>query len=324
MVHGHGVCVRARTLDGVKHTPLAAEFVFPQCTHAGNAADCSGLGLQRLPSNLPAPLERLLADHNSITQIGADDLEGLARLRDLVVGSNMITQIAPGALRHTPRLRALDLSNNRLATVAKDLLSPSGLEHLDFSSNAIDNLERAALFYLGSLSTLDLSGNKLAENNLWSGSFFHLVNMTSLKLNANQFEDLRPCASMLTQNTALRALEMASNAITAVPPDLFAAQGSLKILNLADNQITALPEELFQHQKELQSLYLGGNNIKSIPSQTFAPLESLESLEMIGNPSSCVVAGCQVRPHIVTGIVLPEVKLAHNTFRIVLFFWGGG
>ena len=152
----------------------------------GQSLNLSHLGLERLPSNLPAGLKQLYCDNNRLTS-----LENLpASLKDLYCGNNRLTSLEdfPAGLNglycNNNRLTSLEnlpaslkdlyCNNNRLTSLENlpvilnrlychnnRLTSlgnlPAGLEQLDCGSNRLASLENLP----AGLNQLDCSGNQL-------------------------------------------------------------------------------------------------------------------------------------------------------------------
>jgi Leucine-rich repeat (LRR) protein len=102
----------------------------------------SGLGAFLCQGNtvLTAGLESLNLSRNKLKTLTSESIEGLIKLRVLIVSYNEISRLPSRIFASLQRLEVLDLSNNRLdedlkASVFKSL--PSSINQLDISSKSI-------------------------------------------------------------------------------------------------------------------------------------------------------------------------------------------
>lgn len=68
---------------------------------------------------------------------------------------------------------------------------------------------------------------------------------------------------LLSVRTTLRTLDLSTNRLTAVPPNI-AEFGNLRSLNLSHNKIADLPDSIGE-LKKLETLNLAGNGLSSLP-----------------------------------------------------------
>ncbi|XP_019736247.1 amphoterin-induced protein 3 [Hippocampus comes] len=136
------------------------------CLRAADILSCAGLGLDRLPADVPASVVTLDLSHNRLAALRGGSFEGLLRLHTVRLAHNRLTAILPGAFRNSSGalLRHLDLSSNKLRAVEEaSFRDLPGLEELLLFNNLLVKVERNAVAGLGALRRLYLSHNRLLE-----------------------------------------------------------------------------------------------------------------------------------------------------------------
>ncbi|KAJ8401799.1 hypothetical protein AAFF_G00377700 [Aldrovandia affinis] len=79
------------------------------------------------------------------------------------------------------------------------------------------------------------------------------------------------------------ALELNSNRITSLPPDLFIRYRNLERLHLQNNSIKAISNRAFSGLYKLRKLFLGQNGITKLKAGIFRDLQNLEWLSLLNN-----------------------------------------
>ncbi|XP_061639895.1 amphoterin-induced protein 3 [Phyllopteryx taeniolatus] len=136
------------------------------CLRAADILSCAGLGLDRVPEDVPARAVTLDLSHNRLAALRGHSFEGLPHLRTVRLAHNRLASIRPGAFRNSSGalLRHLDLSSNKLRAVeAAHFRDLPGLEELLLFDNLLVKVESAALVGLGGLRRLYLSHNRLHD-----------------------------------------------------------------------------------------------------------------------------------------------------------------
>ncbi|OQV18635.1 hypothetical protein BV898_07264 [Hypsibius exemplaris] len=236
--------------------------------------DCSGLNLQRIPSDLPAEAEALLLPNNSIR---------------MHVGINLM-----------PQLRLLDLAHNRIQGFFGRLQLPQ-LEHLDLSYNAIPRVSSSDNDFfapLRNLQTLNLRGNTIQTV---QAETLELPRLTSLDLSGNHLSHIDEHA--LISLHMLRNVDLSNNDLAAEDiGDVFEGL-QLSMVNLSDNRLVQfLTRDFVTEELDLsrnwfatlsrftfdgiraQHLQLGGMpTLWLVSSSAFDKMKTLNSLDLSRN-----------------------------------------
>ena len=204
------------------------------------------------------------------------NLAGCARysLQHLWLGGNKITGTLLD-LSVFPYLKLIDLSYNLLSgKVLYGALFPSKLEFLEIKSNSLEGGIPKSFGNLCSLSLLDLSNNKLSEELL---TMIHDLSVGCAKY-------------------SLQELNLASNQITGVIPDLYVFL-SLKNLILSENQLYGNIWNYSRFPYQLESLYLDSNNLKGeITNSHFGNMSMLKHVNLSYNSLSVIFSENWVPP----------------------------
>ncbi|MCY4374770.1 MAG: fibronectin type III domain-containing protein [Spirochaetaceae bacterium] len=91
--------------------------------------------------------------------------------------------------------------------------------------------------------------------------------------------------------SALTALHLQGNRLSALPARLFADLGALTTLRLDDNELTALPAGAYRGLDALTTLNLSGNRLSAWPADGFAALGALTTLRLDDNELTALPAG---------------------------------
>ncbi|XP_017084572.2 insulin-like growth factor-binding protein complex acid labile subunit [Drosophila eugracilis] len=170
-----------------------------------------------------------------------------------------------------PNVEALYLSWNELTNDAlvPDLFrgpfrntryEPIGLRDLDLSHNRISRLDRRLFEHTPHLIRLNLGYNKLSS----------LDEATT---------------AAIASVTTLQRLDISSNGLMTLPPQLFPKLASLRILDVSGNEFSTIPASLQQLSKALVQLNLAGNTFLTFKENSLHGLESLKRLNISGMPS---------------------------------------
>uniref|UniRef100_A0A8C5GF03 LRRNT domain-containing protein n=1 Tax=Gouania willdenowi TaxID=441366 RepID=A0A8C5GF03_GOUWI len=126
--------------------------------------------LERVPKGLPRRAKTLMLLHNSISEIGRNDLAFLHTLTELNLSYNKLTSIKlhREAFRKLRVLETLDLSGNNLHTFPLGL--PRSLQVLEMKNNHISSIPEGSLSGMTKLKKLVLSHNQLKLNSIYQGT----------------------------------------------------------------------------------------------------------------------------------------------------------
>lgn len=209
--------------------------------------------LERVPRGLPRRAKTLMLLHNSITEIGRNDLALLYTLTELNLSYNKLTspKLHHEAFRKLRQLEMLDLSGNSLQSFPVGL--PRSLQVLEVRHNDLSVIPDGALTGMDQLNKLILSNNQLKLNSAYQGAWMELTTLTTL--------------------------DLSGNLLSHIPTDL---PESLQYLYLQNNRISSVPESAFQNTPNLQGLFLRHNRltVDSIDRRAFSHLSPLPSLDL--------------------------------------------
>ncbi|KAJ8394429.1 hypothetical protein AAFF_G00046400, partial [Aldrovandia affinis] len=105
-----------------------------------------------------------------------------------------------------------------------------------------------------------------------------------LNCNSRELLDVPAVSSNIT------ALELNSNWITSLSPDLFIRYRNLERLHLQNNSIGSISNRAFSGLYHLRKLFLSQNRITTLKMGVFRDLHSLEWLELEGNRISSLLS----------------------------------
>lgn len=205
--------------------------------------------LERVPRGMPRRVKTLMLLHNSIAEIGRNDLAFVHTLIDLNLSYNRLTssRLHPEAFRKLRNLQTLDLSGNSLHLFPQGL--PRSLQTLEIKNNRLSSIPEGALSGMGQLRRLVLSNNQLKLNSAYQGAWMELSSLTTL--------------------------DLSGNLLSHIPPDL---PESLQFLHLENNRISSVPASAFDGTPNLQGLYLRLNRltVDSVDETAFFLLPGLD------------------------------------------------
>ncbi|KAJ0032657.1 hypothetical protein NQD34_002738 [Periophthalmus magnuspinnatus] len=204
--------------------------------------------LERVPRGMPRRATTLMLLHNSISEIGRNDLALLHTLTELNLSYNRLSsnKLHQEAFRKLRNLSTLDLSGNSLHVFPLGL--PRSLQTLEINNNQLSSIPHGALSGMDKLNRLALSNNQLKLNSAYQGAWLEL--------------------------STLITLDLSGNLLTHMPPDL---PESLEYLHLQNNRISSVPASAFDGMRNLKGLDLKLNRltVASVDESTFFLLPDL-------------------------------------------------
>lgn len=230
--------------------------------------------LERVPRGLPRRVKTLMILHNSISEIGRNDLALLYTLTELNLSYNKLTspRVHREAFRKLRMLETLDLSGNSLHSMPLGL--PRSLQILEIKNNQLSSIPDGALTGMEKLRKLILSDNQLKLNSVYQGAWMELSALTTLDLSGNQLSHI---PSDLPES--LEYLYLQSNRISSIPATAFEGTPNIKGVFLRFNRLSvdSVDESSFAHLPNLQVLDISTGN-------TDLPLkkEEMEGDKMMG------------------------------------------
>ncbi|XP_039984951.1 podocan isoform X2 [Xiphias gladius] len=209
--------------------------------------------LERVPRGLPRRAKTLMLLHNSISEIGRNDLALLYTLTELNLSYNKLTtlKVHRDAFRKLRVLEKLDLSGNGLHSMPLGL--PRSLQVLEIKNNQLSSIPDGALTGMDKLRKLILSDNQLRLNSIYQGAWMEL--------------------------SALKTLDLSGNQLSHIPSDL---PESLEYLHLQSNRISTVPATAFEGTPNIKGIFLRFNrlSVDSVDESSFAYLSNLQVLDI--------------------------------------------
>ncbi|KAJ6654185.1 hypothetical protein lerEdw1_007282 [Lerista edwardsae] len=275
--------------------------------HAGAFAGLGRLRVLDLSGNLlgelyaealqdlkSSPLQRLALGSNHIGAVQQGALEGFGALQVLDLQDNALSRVPGGRL---PSLQRLELGQNRIRDAwGIERLGPN-LTHLDFSANRLTDLGQlwGRLGAIPPLQFLNLSHNRLSRCFRDEGGPAHLRELDLSHNDLGRIWQAGACRRLFQRLESLTVLNLAANALQALPEGLFQGAGALQTLDLGGNLLPTLPEDAFHGLASLHMLSLRGNPLVAIAPAAFHPLVCLRTLDVQGWTllCDCGLAGFQ-------------------------------
>ncbi|RNA07171.1 insulin-like growth factor-binding complex acid labile subunit [Brachionus plicatilis] len=240
---------------------------------------------KRLKSNITRTINTFLLKQYLFTEIPDGTFQGLA-IRHLIIGENRLKKIGPDTFRGIKSLSLLKIIEKNFETI--DLgafdpisyyLSELGIWQINYQSHKIDEFF-AELKKLKSLKTLSLMGYGLKQfKPEWTTIFESIVH---LNLASNEMKSIGPdifksCKHIESINLNNNFMSNLSSIFRALEP----VKSKLRELKLASNQISQLKD--FSAFARLEALDLSNNQIKKIPTGLLKGLDKLNSLYLSSN-----------------------------------------
>jgi Leucine-rich repeat (LRR) protein len=154
-----------------------------RCEGDGYIVNCSGSGLNSIPSILPKHIRHLILDGNTIPFFAKDNFvsKGLDQLRTIRANFCKIRKIEVGTFNGLPKLTLLSMQSNQISEIIPGTFETLCLlEHLHLAHNRIKHLKADIFYGLVNLKYIFLQRNKLQY--LHPDTFEGLPNLQELFL----------------------------------------------------------------------------------------------------------------------------------------------
>ncbi|XP_050348813.1 toll-like receptor 7 [Nymphalis io] len=234
-------------------------------------------------SGCGSSLHTLDLSYNEIKTLSEDsELLKLRSLQQLYLQHNNITDISSEALNGLVSLRVLNISHNRLHTLPEGIFAYSReLREVYLNDNSLFELARGIFHRLEQLIVLDLSNNQLASNHVDHGTFLGLIRLIVLNLSNNALT--RIDGKTFKDLFVLQILNLKNNSIGYIEENAFLPLYNLHTLNLAENRLHTIDENLFNGLFVLSKLTLNNNLLVNIDRKAFKNCSDLKELDLSSN-----------------------------------------
>ncbi|GAB5574094.1 decorin [Prionailurus iriomotensis] len=169
-----------------EHAPVDAELeplgpVCPfRCQCHLRVVQCSDLGLEKVPKELPPDTTLLDLQNNKITEIKDGDFKNLKNLHTLILVNNKISKISPGAFTPLLKLERLYLSKNHLKELPEKM--PKTLQELRAHENEITKVRKAVFNGLNQMIVVELGTNPLKSSGIENGAFQGMKKLSYIRI----------------------------------------------------------------------------------------------------------------------------------------------
>ncbi|XP_070361088.1 relaxin receptor 1 isoform X12 [Equus asinus] len=246
-----------------------------QCLCHDLELDCDKTNLRDVPS-VSSNVTKMSLQWNLIRKLPPDGFRKYHDLQKLCLQNNKIRSVSIYAFRGLYSLTKLYLSHNRITFLKPGVFEDlHRLEWLIIEDNHLSRISPLTFYGLNSLILLALMDNVLTclpDKPLCQ----HMPRLRWLDFEGNHFHNLRNLTFISCSN--LTVLDLGSNKIENLSPNVFKDLKELSQLNLSYNPIQKIQENQFDHLVKLKSLSLEGIEISNIQQRMFRPLMNLSHI----------------------------------------------
>ncbi|XP_057650648.1 nephrocan [Chionomys nivalis] len=250
--------------------------------------------LRRVPSALPANLEVLKLNDNSICALHRSDFEGLKKLKVLELKNNLISSLSPSMFPSLISLQSLVVDGNNIESIAGPLNLPH-LKYMSMENNKLHLISGIVFASLQNLQFLSFSGNFLTKIPINLPRSLLSLKMERNQLKVIRFRDVRHLENLshlyLSENflssidgaqvlTNLTTLEVSQNRLQTLPPRLPAR---LQKLDCSSNFIQKVTAPEFQDLRDLKHLFLDNNVVSLFEAGALQRCSQLSNLALEQN-----------------------------------------
>lgn len=258
--------------------------------------------LRRVPRALPASLEVLKLNDNSIHVLHGSDFEGLEKLKILELKNNRISSVSRSTLSSLVSLQSLTLDANSIENVQGPLALPH-LKHLSMENNKVHLIPAGFFASLPSLQFLSFSSNFLTKIPINLPESLLSLKMDRNRLKAVRFRDMKHLEK-------LSHLYLSENSLSSIEGAQLLA--NLTTLEVSQNQLQTLPLRL---PARLQKLDISNNLIRKVTAQDFRDLRDLKHLFLDNNTVSSFEAGALQKCSQLSNLALEQNLLVSIPLR---------
>ena len=233
-----------------------------RCGREGYFVNCSGSGLNSIPSILPKYVRVFVFEKNNLTFFENESFvsRGLVELNIIKAEYCKIRKIELRAFNGLTKLTHLSMKGNEISEIIPGTFEKiSSLEYLDLSYNRFEHLESDVFGGLVNLKYINLGGNKLQY--LHPDTFVGLSNLQSLFLSKNPGLQI-PTDRHFINSHSLKELGMSFCNVRSVSVQTFANVSALELLDLSYNNLRSVDVNILKALPKLAELYLYGNPLQ--------------------------------------------------------------
>ncbi|XP_029313243.1 toll-like receptor 22 [Cottoperca gobio] len=272
-----------------------------ECCHFTNLTKLKHLSLQHnsisaLPECVFKDLIRLQVlklQSNSITKLESAFKKYLPNLKQLHLNGNKLTTIKREEFKGLQSLQNLSLHENQIGELLKGcFIGLTNLTNIKLQSNAIKKHElyKDAFHDLINLITLDMRENHIhyqQDSHLSDPPFSNLSHLEILAIPGQHHrgKSQLPC-NFLQGLTNLLVFNARNIQILSLHKDMFIYTPRLQTLDISSNDLLDLSPDLFSPIKSLKSLFISSTSLHSLDFFINANLTKLEFLQARKNEYS--------------------------------------
>ncbi|XP_053318383.1 decorin [Spea bombifrons] len=246
------------TLDPFPREPVVPTCPF-RCQCHLRVVQCSDIGLEHVPKDIPADTTLLDLQNNKITEIKDDDFKKLKNLHALILVNNKIKSISPNAFASLTKLERLYLSKNNLKEIPVNM--PKSIQELRVHENSITKVKKSVFDGLNNMIVIELGTNPIESSGIEKGAFQGMKKLSYLRIADTNITSIpKGLPSSLTE------LHLDSNKITKVDADSFSGLNNLAKLGLGFNNIAFVENGSVPNAPHLRELHLDHNSLTKVPA----------------------------------------------------------
>ncbi|XP_072257340.1 decorin [Pyxicephalus adspersus] len=219
---------------------------------------CSDIGLDQVPKNIPPDTTLLDLQNNKITEIKDDAFKNLKQLHALILVNNKIKSISPGAFASLTKLERLYLSKNSLKELPTNM--PKSLQELRVHENLLTKVKKTVFDGLNNMIVIELGTNPIDSSGIEKGAFQGMKKLSYLRIADTNITNIPKGLP-----TSLTELHLDGNKITKVDADSFSGLNNLAKLGLSYNNIITVENGSVANVPHLRELHLDHNSLTQVP-----------------------------------------------------------
>ncbi|KAL6464824.1 hypothetical protein MHYP_G00271410 [Metynnis hypsauchen] len=233
---------------------------------------CDHRKLKTIP-DVPGHVRHLYVQFNEIEAITTKPFTNATSLRDINLSHNKLQSslVERGAFTKLQQLIHLHLEHNNLEEVPPSL--PKTLQRLHLGFNKISKITGDTIRELSSITVLDLCSNRLTDAGIRGRALSGMKNLLQINMCSNKLRSMPPDLP-----ASLLQLSVENNSISSIPEGYFRKTPSILSIRVTRNKLKAVPYNVFNLSR-LIDLNLGHNQL----SKTFFVPQSLEHLYLNHN-----------------------------------------